>query len=104
MFSTTDAVPASGQTQNASSITGDVNIEYKISKDGRFRAKAFSRNDVNSDLLKRGNSQVEQGMGVFYRVEFDTFGEFFRKVFLPKKQEKSLPKAELPADTTNSSK
>lgn len=104
MFSTTDAAPASGQTQNASSITGDVNIEYKISKDGRFRAKAFSRNDVNSDLLKRGNSQVEQGMGVFYRVEFDTFGEFFRKVFLPKKQEKSLPKAELPADTTNSSK
>lgn len=66
---------------NASSITGDVNIDYKISKDGRFRAKAFQRNDNNSDLLKRGNTQVEQGLGLFYRIEFDTFGELMRKIF-----------------------
>lgn len=72
------------QQTNASAITGDVNIEYKISKDGRFRAKGFQRNDVNSDLLKRGNSQVEQGVGLFYRIEFDTFAELWRKIFHPK--------------------
>jgi hypothetical protein len=69
------------QQSTATTITGDVNIEYKISSDGRFRAKAFQRFDNNSDLLKRGNSQTEQGVGVFYRIEFDTFGEFFRKIF-----------------------
>lgn len=75
------------QQANASSITGDVNIEYKISKDGRFRAKGFQRNDINSDLLKRGNSQVEQGVGLFYRIEFDTFKELYQKLF-KKKEDK----------------
>ena len=75
------------QQANASAITGDVNIEYKISKDGRFRAKGFQRNDINSDLLKRGNSQVEQGVGLFYRIEFDTFSELYQKIF-KKKQDK----------------
>lgn len=69
------------QTANASSITGDVNIDYKISKDGRFRAKGFQRNDNNSDVLKRGTTQLEQGVGLFYRIEFDTFGELMRKIF-----------------------
>ncbi len=73
--------PSNQQQTNASAITGDVNIEYKISKDGRFRARGFQRNDVNSDVLKRGNSQIEQGVGLFYRIEFDTFGELWRKIF-----------------------
>jgi hypothetical protein len=75
------------QQTNASAITGDVNIEYKISKDGRFRAKGFQRNDINSDLLKRGNSQVEQGVGLFYRIEFDTFKELYQKVFKKKQDQ-----------------
>ncbi len=75
------------QQANASAITGDVNIEYKISKDGRFRAKGFQRNDINSDLLKRGNSQVEQGVGLFYRIEFDTFKELYQKVFKKKQDQ-----------------
>jgi hypothetical protein len=65
---------------NASAITGDVSIEYKISKDGRLKAKAFQRNDNNSDILKRGNSQNEQGLGVFYRIEFDNFKELWGKI------------------------
>jgi hypothetical protein len=69
------------QTATASAITGDVNIEYKISKDGRFKAKGFQRNDNSSDVLKRGTNQLEQGVGLFYRIEFDTFGELYRKLF-----------------------
>jgi hypothetical protein len=76
-----NSTTSNNQQTNASAITGDVNIDYKISKDGRFRAKAFQRNDNNSDLLKRGNNQVEQGLGLFYRIEFDTFGELMRKIF-----------------------
>jgi len=76
-----NSTTTSQQTTNASAITGDVNIDYKISKDGRFRAKGFQRNDNNSDVLKRGTNQLEQGVGVFYRIEFDTFGELMRKIF-----------------------
>lgn len=75
------------QTAQASSITGDVSIEYKISEDGRFRTKAFSRTDNNNDLLKKGNSQTEQGIGLFYRIEFDTLGELMRKIFKKEKTE-----------------
>ncbi len=73
---------------NSSALTGDVSIEYKISKDGRFRAKAFQRNDNNSDILKRGNSQNEQGVGIFYRIEFDTFRELVDKLFKKKAKAK----------------
>jgi hypothetical protein len=83
-----NSTSTTNQQTNASAITGDVNIDYKISKDGRFRAKAFQRNDNNSDLLKRGNNQVEQGLGLFYRIEFDTFGELWRKIF-NKEEEKA---------------
>ncbi len=69
------------QDAQANAITGDVSVEYKISEDGRFRARGFRRTDNNNDLLKRGNSQVESGAGVFYRIDYDSFGEFFRKVF-----------------------
>lgn len=82
-----NSTTTNNQQTNASAITGDVNIDYKISKDGRFRAKAFQRNDNNSDLLKRGNNQVEQGIGLFYRIEFDTFGELMRKIFKKKEEE-----------------
>jgi hypothetical protein len=37
-------------------------------------------NDNNSDILKRGNSQNEQGLGVFYRIEFDNFKELWGKI------------------------
>lgn len=83
----TTTTTTSTQQANASAITGDVNIEYKISKDGRFKAKGFQRNDINSDLLKRGNSQIEQGVGLFYRIEFDTFKELYQKLF-KKKEDK----------------
>jgi hypothetical protein len=71
--------------QSASSITGDVTVEYKISEDGRFRAKAFSRNENNDNLLKQGTTQTENGGGLAYRIEFDTFGELWRKIFHGKK-------------------
>jgi hypothetical protein len=29
---------------------------------------------------------VEQGLGLAYRIEFDTFGDLFRKIFRAKKE------------------
>ncbi|MCF8336677.1 MAG: translocation/assembly module TamB [Bacteroidales bacterium] len=64
------------QTQ-ANNMVGDINVEVKITKDGRFRVKAFNQTN-NVDLLNVG-APYTQGLGIFYRKEFDTLNELFRK-------------------------
>ncbi len=66
------------KNENTSSIVGDVNIEYKITPEGRFRLKTFNRAN-NNNLLDNITSQYTQGVGVFYRKDFDSFGELFRR-------------------------
>lgn len=64
-------------TQRASNIIGDVNIEVKITPEGKFRIKAFNRSNT-FDVLN-ANSPYTQGVGLFYRKEFDSLGELFRQ-------------------------
>lgn len=71
-------VPA---TTNASNIVGDLNVEVKMGKDGRFRLKAF--NHTNTVDIFNNIAPYTQGVGVFYRQEFN----FFRDL-LPKDNEK----------------
>ena len=73
----------SGASTNQTNILGDINVEYKITSDGRFRAKAFNKtNDVN--LVNSNAAPYTQGIGLSIRRDFDTFGELF-KIFLSKK-------------------
>jgi hypothetical protein len=62
-------------TQRASNIIGDVNIEVKITPEGKFRIKAFNRSNT-FDVLNT-NSPYTQGVGLFYRKEFDSLRELF---------------------------
>jgi len=78
--------------QNTSSLVGDFNVEVKVSKDGRIRMKAFNRSNNNS-LLNSVNSPYTQGVGVFYRDEFNKFSDLtrrFRKWLGFNKEEKRL--------------
>ncbi|MFN5355417.1 MAG: translocation/assembly module TamB domain-containing protein [Bacteroidota bacterium] len=85
---------AQGQgSQNTSNLVGDFNVEVKASKDGRVRLKAFNRSSNNS-LINNLNSPYTQGVGVFYREEFDTVGELFRKYFSGNRKEKKGEKGE----------
>lgn len=60
-------------TQKTSSIVGDVQVEYKLTSDGRFRVKAFNRsNDVS---IIENDVPYTQGVGVFYRKDFDNLKE-----------------------------
>ena len=65
-------------TNNTSDIIGDFNVEVKVSDDGRFRFKAFNRTITNT-LHSNYNSLYTQGIGVFYRQDFNTIGELFRR-------------------------
>jgi len=63
--------------QQASSIVGDVNIEYKLTPDGRIRLRAFNRsNNFNTiDYY----APYTQGVGVFYTKDFNRLGEIFKR-------------------------
>lgn len=58
---------------NASNIVGDVNVEVKLTRDGRLRLKAFNKS--NNIYLFDNYAPYTQGVGVSYRKEFDTFRE-----------------------------
>lgn len=63
--------------QRASNIIGDVNVEVKITPEGKFRIKAFNRSNT-FDVLNT-TAPYTQGVGVFYRREFDNLSELFRR-------------------------
>ncbi len=70
-------VAGADNTNKTSNIVGDVNVEVKITEDGRFRVKAFNKtNNVNS---LEYNAPYTQGVGIFYRKEFDNLGDLFRR-------------------------
>ena len=68
------------QTKNTSSLIGDVNVDYKISTDGRYRLKAFNRSNDITQITTAGGPYT-QGVGVFYREEFETFNQLLRRYF-----------------------
>lgn len=78
------------QTRRSSSVIGDVNIDYKLSADGKFKLRGFNRSNDNTQLALTG-AQYTQGVGVFYREEFETFDELFKR-YLKKMKKKSPEK------------
>ncbi|MGN6645070.1 MAG: translocation/assembly module TamB domain-containing protein [Cytophaga sp.] len=80
-------VPLEGQdaatNSNAKNITGDVQVEYKITKNGRYKIKAFRINQY--DGILNGNI-VETGAGIMYVRNFT----HFKELFISKKKKKKL--------------
>ncbi len=56
-------------------IVGDVNIEYKLTPDGRIRAKVFNRTNYYDPLTRR--APYTQGVGISFRKDFNSFSELF---------------------------
>ncbi len=65
-----------GQTEaQASDIVGDFNVDVKLNKSGKIRVKAF--NESNDKLIYE-DAPYTQGVGIFYREEFNSFSELLR--------------------------
>jgi hypothetical protein len=85
--------------ENASDILGDINIEYKITEDGHFRVRAFNRtNDIS---FLEDNAPYTQGVGIFYRKEFEKFFDLFK--FSKKEKKISQRKNDKGISETNNS-
>lgn len=77
------------QARNSNGLIGDVNVDYKLSDDGRYRLKGFNRTNDNTQLAISGG-QFTQGVGFFYREEFETFNQLFKR-YLEKLKRKHVP-------------
>jgi hypothetical protein len=74
-----------------STLIGDLNVNYKLTQDGKIQLKAFNRSNDNFQIATLGG-QFTQGAGIFYREEFNNVGDLYRRYirFLtPKKKKKT---------------
>ena len=63
--------------ENASRrVVGDLNVEYKLTKDGRIRAKVFNRTNYYDPISRK--APYTQGVGISFRKDFNTFRELFQ--------------------------
>ncbi len=70
-------VPVGGA--NETSVAGDIEVQWLINDDGSLRMKFFNR---QADLQFIGEDQIfEQGTGISYSVDFNTFRELYQKLF-----------------------
>lgn len=70
------------QTAN---VAGDFQLEYKLDKDGVWRAKVFNRTDYDNFTSRNIN---RTGVGLTFRKDFDKFKDLFKK----RKKKKSKSK------------
>ncbi len=76
---TQSAIPSQTQTTN-SNFVGEVTVDYSLSKNGKLKLKAFNKANDNTSL-EALNAPYTQGVGISYKESFNTWGEFFHKIF-----------------------
>lgn len=68
----------STKNSNNSGLIGDVTVEYKLTESGKYRVKGFNRSNDNTQIINNGGP-FTQGVGIFYREEFENLNELFRR-------------------------
>jgi len=70
-----DVEGARAQQNSMNDITSDVTIEYKLTKDGRFRMKGFRHNQYEGAI---DGQLVETGIGVLFVRDFNKWNRLFK--------------------------
>ena len=65
-----------GDPQRASGIAGNVSIEYALTKDGRYRLRAYRKNE-NEEIIQ--GQIVETGVTFSLVMDYNQFRELFQK-------------------------
>jgi hypothetical protein len=73
------------QNQEASTIAGDVSVEYQLSKDGRYKLKAYR---INKYQVALQGQVVETGIAFVITLDYNQFKELFEKAKTEKKKSK----------------
>lgn len=84
-------VPIEGASsaQNASFITSDVQVDYMLSKDGKYMLRTYSKNNYEGVIE---GQIIETGVTFIFTVEYDKFREMFQKSKAPKEDKNAKQK------------
>ncbi|MDD4972287.1 MAG: translocation/assembly module TamB domain-containing protein [Paludibacter sp.] len=80
-----DVEGSKAQKNQAGDIASDIAVEYKLTKDGRYRVKAFRHNLYEGAI---DGQLVETGAGVVYVRDFNIWKDFFLS---PDKKKEETP-------------
>ncbi|MFY0625721.1 MAG: translocation/assembly module TamB domain-containing protein [Reichenbachiella sp.] len=86
-------IPNEQTSDNIYSYIGDWSVEYLLTEDGRFRAKVYSRADLNPIEQQTNPNSVETGFSLQFVRSFDQFSEIVRdnrKKNMPKNSDQTL--------------
>ncbi len=70
-------INTTSETENTSNIAGDFQVDVKLNRTGKLRLKAYAKS--NDEIYTE--AETKQGLGIFYKEEFNTFGELWRRIF-----------------------
>ena len=62
--------------QETNKIAGDVTLDYQLSKDGRYRVRAYRKNDYQVALQ---GQVVETGVAFIITIDYNKFRELFHR-------------------------
>jgi hypothetical protein len=65
------------RSSNTASVVGDVNVEYKLTKNGKLRMKAY--NKTNDNTVLNADAPYSQGLGLAYKEEFNSLDELVKR-------------------------
>lgn len=80
---------SSSVVQHTNTLVGDVNLEYKLTDDGKYRLRAFNR--TNDNAFVNLSSPYTQGISVFYREEFNTVADLYKYYLFRFQRNKKTP-------------
>ncbi len=75
-------IPSNNYSSSSTNVIGDVNVDYKITKDGRFSAQVFNRSNYNTTYYQYNYYKTvpyTQGIGFSYNRSFDKFKDLFKR-------------------------
>ncbi|MEJ7739058.1 MAG: translocation/assembly module TamB domain-containing protein [Chitinophagaceae bacterium] len=73
------AAQPGGKSQRSNNLAGNVSVEYKLSKDGRYALRAYRKNEYEGVLQ---GYIIETGVGFVMTLDYNKF----RQIFLTQKQ------------------
>jgi hypothetical protein len=74
--------------QQSNNLAGNIAMDYKLSKDGRYLLRAYRRNDFD-DVVE--GYVIETGIGFIITINYNYFSEIFSKKKKTKKTNEPTP-------------
>ncbi|GGA98994.1 translocation/assembly module TamB domain-containing protein [Puia dinghuensis] len=93
--STFDVLGKGAPNQSANNLAGDVAVDYKLSKDGRYLLRAYRQNNYEAAVE---GQVVETGVSFIISFEYNKFKEIFRRAEDARIQQRKTLKSSKPSN------